>query len=246
MYLNGYKDTFLLEIFLGIMIGLGIIINIYLGDFFNLIYVGLLLFSFPVIIITFVISQNIFLCLNPWHLFKMIAQIGYSYFLLLGLIFIIIASYLLVNYLLGNLIFWFLSFYVVTLIFHILGYIVLQYHYALGYEVNIEYIDINTTEMQPEDLYIAEKENINRLIASGNYTQAIDDLENLLDKDIAFHEIYHNLLQQTGQTNKMVAHASWYLNVLLEHKHYSQAAKLYPQWFALDNNIQPAYTEGLN
>lgn len=249
MYLSGSKDVFLLIAFFMSLIFIERAIENNVGPAGYYLYLTFLFFTLPIIMITLVLTRDIFNSLNPLHLINVISKIGAPYLLLLGMLFVIMITYALLAIFAGHFLAGFIGellyFYTLILVFHIMGYVVLQYHDEMGYAVNIEHITNASDEKLAVNDYAIEKAMIKEHIAAKDYDKALDLLQPLLEKNIDFHKLYHEILQKTGQTKKMLEHARWYLNALLEKRRYSEAARLYQGWYKLDQAIQPGHLQGV-
>lgn len=130
-----------------------------------------LVFLLPAILMTLAMSKQLTFALNPVEMIRTIAGIGFPYLIIAGITMVIFYSMAwaesFVNEWLPDALTFCLSttvsvfFY--TILFHLLGYVVYQYHAELGYRVNLETIAANIDNISDEqrmmnhaDIYIQE------------------------------------------------------------------------------------------
>ncbi len=190
-------------------------------------FIALSALCIPVIIMLLVASNSIIAALNPILFFQVIFRIGYPYLLLyLFLTFLATAPYYLISFFAPHVSPFFLNFLnlfvgqlYLLISYHLMGYVLLQYHSEIGYHVNYEYF-LKHSGAKNRIKKISEKEQFNNclgvLIKSGRYEKAISLLKEKIavkSPDITLAEKYLQLLKLAGEKER----TSNYTPILLGH-----------------------------
>lgn len=135
------------------------------------VYELLLVFLLPAILMTLAMSKQLTFALNPAEIIRTIAGIGLPYLIIAGITMVIFYSMAWVEGFINE---WLpdaltfclsatASVFFYTILFHLLGYVVYQYHAELGYRVNVETMVANMDNISEEqrmmnhaDIYIQE------------------------------------------------------------------------------------------
>lgn len=210
------------------------------GGFSFLVLVALAL---PAMIMVLVSSNSILQAINPVVSYGIISRIGGPYFLMyLFLFFILVAPSTLFAYLPLSIpvkAFIFLKLFfqqIYTIIaFHLMGYVLLQYHYELGYSVDYDFF------MKHRGKAVKKKPNpkqelltgIAVLVKSGKYQEAIDLVNPHIagdDVDVEISEKFLQILQMAGKDDVTPKYALRHLDLLIAKDKNLKATTLYSEW----------------
>ena len=203
-------------------------------------FIALSALCMPVIIMLLVASNSIITALNPMLFFQVIFRIGYPYLLLyLFLTFLATAPYYLMSFFapyasppILKFLSLFLSQLYLLISYHLMGYVLLQYHNEIGYHVNYEYF-LKHSRTKKKTKKISEKEQFNNclgvLIKSGRYEKAIPLLKDKIaveSPDINLAEKYLQLLKLAGEKEKTANYTPIFLGHLVSSKKKIKAMNL--------------------
>ncbi|GHA70957.1 hypothetical protein [Cognatilysobacter bugurensis] len=187
--------------------------------------------------------------LNPAVSFGVVARIGWPYLAVVGLLFVIQASAGSASELLGgrmppvigDLVITFLSLWALFATFHLMGYLVFQYHDALGYSPEALH-DALPDLHRPDAALLEEAES---LVRDGHTLAAIERLRGELRVraiSVDAHELLHRLLRQSGDAAAVSEHGATYLNLLLLERREREAQTLLRTLIDLDRDFVPLQT----
>ena len=225
---SNFEEVFkqlLIFLFIG---GVFIFVSGRLGPLFGLIVLLFMLISVPAMIIVLVSSQNFFQAVNPVFFGSLIFRIGWGYpvmclFLLFlsgapAMIFQMTAHMLPDK--LGEFIAVFAENFYTLISYHLMGYVVLQYHEEIGYTVEHKEFD-DPTEMREHEIPDPEErllQEVTLLAQEGNLTGAVKSIEQHMDNCAISGRLladrYFELLKLTGRTDKMMDFGKRYLDLL--------------------------------
>lgn len=208
--------------------------------------IGILLFNIlaPAGVIIIVINGSFLKALDPLQYIQCIGAIGAPYlslcFILLSLTGVAywwgrflgkhIEAWL--QYPLGN----FIDFYFILIGCHMVGYVMYQYHDALGLKASVSFESAQAKLEQKKEANPAIRE-LNTLVADGNFERAIDLLEIELRKDWDnndTHDRYQKVLFAADKKTKAMEHARDFINKLINEKRFYLAIDLCEKWLKLD------------
>lgn len=181
----------------------------------------------PMIIMLLVATDSMIRALNPLIFFPVIFRIGWPY-LLLYLFFTLLSAcpFYLLSLIAGNLppqVETFLSLFVgqfyLLVSYHLMGYVLLQYHREIGFEVDYDHF-LKNSSPKGKRKTVSEKEQFRNtlavLIKSGRYDKAIPLLREKIAidcPDIQLADKYLQLLKLAGETER----AANYMPILVGH-----------------------------
>ena len=214
---------------LGIYIVIGLVffkITQTAGIFLGMVFVGLAVLSIPAMVIVLVASNSLIHALNPIIFVGMAWRIGWGYLLmylfyaLLGSAPVVLGQVVIVHLPveLQSFLFSMAKSYYLIVSYHLMGYVVFQYHEEIGYEVDLEEQDSPAEETTPE--MEKDRELINRanmLVKEGKLDEAIECLNNEPDAvrgNLILAERFYNLLKIRERFPEMLEHAKSYLDLL--------------------------------
>ena len=184
--------------------------------------VGIFLISvFPAIMINFALSESMIDALNPKIVIRLISAVGLPYGLLLGFVMIMIASVSIINELIGNDFSMFslilqssVSNYYTVVIFHIMGYMIYQYHAELGFE---NLTSNASRHSNRKSVYEKNLTKIDILVKEGDADSAIQILNETINSYPAERQLkqkYFELLLSTQSSAELENFASDYIHYL--------------------------------
>lgn len=134
----------------------------------------------------------------------------------------------------------FVEFYFTLITYHMMGYVIYQYHEGLGVETEIsfEQAEAKLSPGKAADPVLAK---LSSMIANGQQEEAID----LLREELRFrwenndlHERYQKLLGAAGKQKSALHHAREFINKLTTEKRFFQALDLCEQSLKMDPEFQ--------
>jgi hypothetical protein len=191
------------------------------GPVIGLLVVAAIVFQQPGCVISLALDGSLPRALNPATSLGLVARIGWPYLAVFGLLFVIQASALTAGAwlsrvmppVLADLSVTAVSFWGLFAAFHLMGYLIYQYHDVLGYEPDHS-ATLPGRHSADRDL-LAEAEDY---IRDGQLDTALELLRSETRSravGIDVHELYHRLLRQHGDTPALTEHAGQYLNLLM-------------------------------
>jgi tetratricopeptide (TPR) repeat protein len=208
--------------------------------------VGTVAIGTPGALTSAAIDQNHWVAINPMLWLNVMVRLGWPYFVVAGLCALIAASQgnaqaLLIPYLpepVGVVVFYFIAHYATVVTFHLMGYLVHQYHEPLGFEIEQRVVIRRPTDQDQDVLDEAEA-----LAADGNTTGA----EELLGAHIrerggsdGVHLRYRKLLRLRQDNAALIRHGREYLNALFAREDLKRAVELFRECRELDAGFWPA------
>lgn len=199
----------------------------------------------PGALISAAIDQNHWVAINPVLWINVMARLGWPYFVAAVLCGVITISEwnaqdLLVPALpepIGLVLFYLISHYATVVVFHLMGYLVYQYHDQLGFEVEERVVLKRPADLDQDVLDRAET-----LAADGNTAGA----EELLRDHIrerggtdGVHLRYRKLVRLRGDNPALLKHSREYLNVLLARDDVRKAVDVFRECRELDAGFWP-------
>lgn len=215
-------------------------------------YIVFVLFFFPSIIILQVATGSIVQALNPVAFVGLAWRIGAGY---LGMYFFLIlvfaAPAVAQSYLLPivpekayPLVFFFAQQYYMFVMYHLMGYVLLQYHNEIGYEVSYQdFEDVTSDSSEATPAISPDLLRIELLIQEGKLDEALSILRGKANvgelADVALAGKYYGLLKLRELHADMLAFSSYYLRRLLQEDKGQEAARIYQECLELDGGYMP-------
>jgi tetratricopeptide (TPR) repeat protein len=203
----------------------------------------LLIISIPAIIINFAITENMLHALNPLSMLRLITSIGLPYGLILAFIMIMIASVSIISEFIGHdfsLVSLTLqsavSNYYMIVIFHIMGYMIYQFHSELDFDSTDNYRELKA-KRSVFDITLA---NIDVALKEGKYDVVIELYIEVIasypQQESLKHQFFE-LLIATKNTEMLDDFANKYFNFLMQSNRndqvslaYKKTLKVYPKF----------------
>jgi tetratricopeptide (TPR) repeat protein len=204
-----------------------------------------LAFALPGAMMSVAMDGNLGLALNPATWFAIMQRLGGAYFFAALLCFVFWmsqanASAILLPFLPGVLaviVYYVLAHYVVVATFHLMGYLIWQYHDILNYEPKIELPLVARGNADAQLL-----NEVQQLVRDGDAERAIDLLSVQLRErggTPELHQRYRKLLSSTGRKDELLRHGQEWMHILLAQENYKRALELTRECVALDPAFRP-------
>ncbi len=238
-----------LMILMGIVV---VVVAVFLGPVIGLLTLAAVVFLQPGCVISLAMDGSLRMAANPATSITLAMRIGWPYLAAFLLLFVIQASALtagtwLHTYMppiVGELVLTFFSVWGLFSAFHLLGYLVYQYHDALGFEP--EGAPERLSRHLPDQSVLDEAEHF---IREGHPDAARDVLRGAIRSravDLPVHELYQRLLRRDGASEALREHGRQYISRLLMEKQERQALTVLRETLELDPGFTPADAEQAN
>ena len=208
--------------------------------------IGWLLFNVitPAGIMIIAVTRSLGEALNPARILFYIKTIGSPYLALCFVLFSVSSSGAwLQGFLSHSMSSWmavpllsFIEFYFVLITYHMMGYVIYQYHEGLGVETEVSFEQAEA-KLSPGKVADPVLAKLSSLIANGKQEEAIDLLREELRlrwENNELHERYQKLLVAAGKQTPALHHAREFINKLITEKRLFQALDLCEQSLRLD------------
>ncbi len=235
-------------IYVLIALGFGFV-TIKLGPLAGIASLLAALFFVPAMIILLVTTESLLFAVNPLAFVRLTFRIGWAYvlmyfFLLLlggapafvGQFFLPLLPERLVLVLMGAA----ESFYTIVS-YHLMGYVILQYHDRIGYQVDFEdfrdpdAMPTHPAEVDPDQAILSEAEP---LIQEGKLDEAIAVIKNRSAAEgihgLNLSQRYYNLLKMRKRHSDLLAHAPRLMSRLVEANSRAKVMQIYAECTRID------------
>jgi hypothetical protein len=234
---------------LAMMILMGIFVVVvaaFLGPIVGLAALAAVVFLQPGCVISLAMDGSLRAALNPATPITLAVRIGWPYLAVFLLLFVIQASALTAGKwlhavmppIIGDLVLTFFSIWGLFATFHLLGYMVYQYHDVLGFEP--EGAPQPLSRNAPDQALLDEAEHF---VRDGHPEAAMDALRAAVRSravGLPVHELYHRLLRSKGVSDALREHGRQYITRLLAEKEERQAMQVLRELLETDPDFAPA------
>lgn len=212
---------------------------------------GLLLgLALPGATITLALEDSLLAALNPAKWLGIVTRIGWPYLAAAGLCLVVFASQryaagfaaAFLPMFLAIIVATIVSNYALVLTFHLLGYLVYQYHEELGFAPQNERLGQALGKPDPDQEILDEAAD---LVRDGKPEVAIEVLRAHLNRGgtQAVHSQYRKLLHLRDDKQALLQHGQEYLPILLAWERYRDALRLVDECQAIDAGFAPPKAE---
>ncbi len=225
-----------------------------LGVFPGYVAMVLLLFLVPAMVILLVTTGSFLHAINPLLFVRLAVRIGWGY--LVMFIFLMLlgsAPAFLAHYIirffpdgLNAAIFGFAKSFYTIVSYHMMGYVILQYHDRIGYHVDYEDFkdpSADGARAQPADPDAAVLTQITPLIQDGRLEEAIGVIKQMTGsegiKGLNLSERYYTLLKMKKRTAQLLEHGVRHLELLAAQNERKKALAVYGECLKLDGKFLP-------
>jgi hypothetical protein len=182
-----------------------------------------LAFALPGAIMSLAMDENLLLALNPMTWVAVASRLGWPYVAVAALYFVFnvskrYAQALVVPILppvLSEIVFYFMANYVVVATFHLMGYLIYQYHDVVGYEPAPPPLPLSRTKADPDQSLLDEAAE---LVRDGKPEAAADVLGHAIKGrggSETMHAQYRKLLALIGRRDEQLKHGRAWIDILL-------------------------------
>jgi tetratricopeptide (TPR) repeat protein len=212
------------------------------------------LYFVPSMIIILVTSGSLMHALNPVVFVGLAFRIGWAYLLMYFFLFLLASapaylSQYIIRFLpedLHLLLFGFAKSFYTIVSYHLMGYVILQYHEKIGYEVAYEDFrdpdseDYGSPKIDPDANVLRE---VAPLIQGGKLDEAISAIQKLTEEQeiagVTLSERYYNLLKMRKRKAEMLKHGVKHLDILVENNQREKALAVFVECRKLDAAFLP-------
>jgi len=202
----------------------------------------------PAAVISLAMDGSLRRALNPAVSMGMVARIGWPYLAAVGLLFVILASSTTAAVwldrfmppLLSQLAVNFMKTWGLFSIFHLLGYLVFQYHETLGFEPDAL---SDALREDPDQRLLDEAE---AHVRAGHPHEARESLRAAVRGravSLQVHELYQRLLRQQGASPELRDHGQQYISLLIADRQERRALAVLREMLDVDATFVPAQPE---
>lgn len=247
---NSSDGTVLRLLAMMILMGIFVVVmGVIFGPAIALLTLAVVAFLQPGCVISLAMDGSLRTALNPATPITLAVRIGWPYLAAFALLFVIQASAMtagvwlnkLMPPIVGDLLVNFFSIWGLFSTFHLLGYLVYQYHEVLGFEPEGEAAPLSRNA--PDEALLDEAEH---LVREGHPESAMDSLRAAIRSravDLQVHELYHRLLRRKGASEALREHGRQYIARLLAEKQDRQALQALRELLETDPAFTPADPE---
>jgi tetratricopeptide (TPR) repeat protein len=229
-------------------------LSVVVGPILGVIFLLAILFFMPAMIILLVTTGSLLHALNPLIFVPLVTRIGWGYLLMYFFLFLLgtapaIAGEYIMQFFpvdLHLLLFSFAKSYYTIVSYHLMGYVILQYHEQVGYQVDFEdFKDPAQESFRPAaaDPDAAVLNEVTPLIQEGKLDEAIALIKEMTATagitGLNLSERYFTLLKMRKRTPALLAYGIDYLELLASHSEKAKALEVYDHCRALDANFLP-------
>lgn len=226
-----------------------VLVAVFAGPIVGLLTLAVVVFLQPGCVISLAMDGSLRAAANPMTSISIAMRIGWPYLATFLLLFVIQASALtagkwLHTYMppiIGDLTLTFFSIWGLFAAFHLLGYLVYQYHAELGFDP--EGAPDPLSRHDPDRNLLEEAENF---VREGQPEAAIESLRGAIRTravGLPVHELYQRLLRRDGASAALSEHARQYISRLVNEKQDRQAMNVLRDMLELDPDFTPAEPE---
>lgn len=219
------------------------------GPIIGLAVLAFIAFAQPGCVMSLAIDGSLSRALNPSTPLELVGRIGWPYLAVFGLLFVIQASALtasvwLVTWMppvLADLTVTAVAFWGLFAAFHLMGYLVYQYHDVLGYQPSAQH-GLPGLHSPDADLLTETEDHVR----AGRLDSALELLRGETRSravSLDVHDLYHRLLRQNGDIAALSGHAGEYLNLLMLERQERRALGLLRAVLDVDPDFVPAQVE---
>jgi hypothetical protein len=199
----------------------------------------------PGCVISLALDGSLRRALNPAVSLGLATRIGWPYLAAFGLMFVIQASALTANRWLQEYLPPIVDDLAVTVVstwglfaaFHLMGYLVYQYHEVLGFEPET----LDAPDRHDPDQHLLDEAET--LVRNGHTDSALETLRGTVRSravSLSVHELYHRLLRQSTRRDDLREHARQYLSRLIDERQERRGLALMREMLDQQPDFVPA------
>jgi tetratricopeptide (TPR) repeat protein len=223
------------------------------GTLFSILYLIVAILSIPAMIIIFVTTESLINAINPMLFIPLAFRIGWGYLLMYFFLILLLSAPAALAQFAGNILPLGLTAFLLNLgsnyytiiSYHLMGYVILQYHKEIGY--TIEFQDFRETETSEEEDSGGKNSGIvnqvNFMLKEGHHDEALALIQQeerqrgITDPDLS--EYYFKLLLMKNQVETLLAHGKRHLGILIQKNEKKKACETFLQCLEKDPKFLP-------
>lgn len=217
------------------------------GMFFITMFLSVL--SFPASVMVLAVEHSFISAFNPIVVLATIKRIGLSYFVLcIFLALLLTGSWVAMDLISGILpevvtfqVIDFISMYFTLIMFHMMGYVIYQYHENLGFDIEQEFGESEHTDTDSDQLSTPTRE-IDILIQEGKLDAANSRMQQQIKEnpnDMALWQKYHKFLYVTKDQANLKVYGAKYISRLLHEGKPSRAMQVFMDIRQVTEDFKP-------
>ncbi|MBU1052220.1 MAG: tetratricopeptide repeat protein [Proteobacteria bacterium] len=231
------------------------LISAALGLLIGVLFILFAAFFIPAMLILLVTTSSLLHALNPNIFVRLTYRIGWGYLLMYLFLFLLAGAPAFAAQYIDKLLPTGLHFLLVTIAqsyytiisYHLMGYVILQYHDEVGYEIEHDAfkdqsLDKNKLAQIDPGAHILKA--INPLIQDGKYDESIEVIEDMTHgAEITSLELsnrYYSLLKMTNKTKHMLGYGINHLELIIKAKQKNKALDIYSECIKTDPEFVPS------
>jgi hypothetical protein len=231
-----------------VFVVLGVVLLWLLGPIAGIVALLVLGFAYPAATMSLAMEESLLGALNPAKWFAISTRFGWPYLAVVLLCLVIFVSQAYAQSLvaamlpgfLATLLTAFIADYAIVATFHLMGYLIYQYHDDVGYTPMPPLAALRTAATDPDQTLLDEAAE---LVRDGHPEEATDHLGAQIRSrggSDAMHTQYRKLLALTGRRDEQLRHGREWISVLLAQDKDRKAIEVVRECLALDAAFQPA------
>jgi len=231
-----------------VFVVLGVVLLWLLGPIAGIVALLVLGFAYPAATMSLAMEESLLGALNPGKWFAVSTRFGWPYLAVVLLCLVIFVSQAYAQSLVAAVLPGFLATFVTAFIadyaivatFHLMGYLIYQYHDDVGYTPMPPLAAPRTAAADPDQTLLDEAAE---LVRDGHPEEATDHLGAQIRArggSDAMHTQYRKLLALTGRRDEQLRHGREWISVLLAQDKDRKAVEVVRECLALDAAFQPA------
>ncbi len=242
------------QVFIFIIVGVFFVLILQFAGFpIAIVYLIAAMLALPIMIIIYVATGSVIHAVNPVTVVSIIARIGWPYLLVYAFILllggapnaVVWATIKVLPISVVQFVFFLANSFYTIVTYHLMGYVLLQYHQEIGYKVDYEDFNLggnaqDTPSAEEKDEFSLQ---LDPLLKDGKYEDALQLIEDYPEERIAREPVlagyYFSLLQLTKRDHDMLKHADDYLALLVKGNEKKKALKVYADCFSISQNFLP-------
>jgi tetratricopeptide (TPR) repeat protein len=205
----------------------------------------------PAMIIMLAVSKSLFAAVYPLAIVPMVSSIGMPYLLMYLFLILILTAPMAIGSLLAPYIpekcFFFLIVlaqqYYTLIAYHLMGYVMFQYHEEVGYEIIYEGVEHAAPKPSEENESSSELiQNVDMLIKEGDLDKAVEMIQEETEgsiTDLKLADRYFQLLKTKQMKPDMLKFGEAYLDLLAKAKRTEKMCEVYLECASVEGEFKP-------
>lgn len=253
-FLQVFKQTLLFVLAFGVGF---VFVSATFGPITGILYLILIILALPAMIIILVTTDSLLHAMNPLLFGQLAIRIGWGYLLMYFFLILLGVAPMALGRFAGNFlpaglvqfVFGLATNYYTIISYHLMGYVILQYHREIGHRIEFEdfrYESDPSEGKQDTQVNSQAIEQINFLLKEGKHDEALEFIQEEIAggpvTDIALSGYYFKLLKMKNRKSAMADHGKTHLNLLIGAGQKKDACEIYVECLKADPSFTPEAT----